>query len=164
MTFIKLTPHMDLKMSTEILGSNGDHIPINQLKDAKTGFSYTDSATVPCMVNIDQIARVYTGKVFTSLNQSMTSSMILNPDALFYDSIEYGRDELIHTVIEMTNGHYFSVIELPEYVTYLIAGRSPRNWPTNVARYHTLPTRVSRDDEETIPEMDELPVSQNYIG
>ncbi len=162
MTFIKLTPHMDLKMSTQILGKNGNHTPINQLKDPKTGFSYTDSATVPCMVNVNQIARVYTGKVFTS--QSLNSTRVMNPDALFYDSIEYGRDELKHTIVEMTNGHYFSVIELPEYVTYLIAGRSPRNWPTNVARYHTLPLSRMQDDEEAIPEMDEIPVSQNYIG
>lgn len=162
MTFIKLTPHMDLKMSTEILGKNGYYTPINQLKDAKTGFSYTDSATVPCMVNVNQIARVYTGKVFTS--QASASSIVKNPDVLFYDSIEYGRDELKHTVIEMTNGHYFSVIELPEYVSFMIAGRGPRNWPTNVPRYHTLPVSRMQDDEESIPEMDEIPVSQNYIG
>ena len=163
MTFIKLTPHMDLQMSIEILGKDGTRTPINQLKDAKSGFSYTDGIiTVPCMVNVNQIARVYTGKVFTS--QSSSSSRIKNPDVLFYDSIGYAQDELKHTIIELENGTQFSVLELPEYVSFMIAGRGPRNWPTNVPRYHTLPVSRMQDDEESIPEMDEIPVSQNYIG
>jgi len=164
MTFIKLTPHMDLQMSKEISGElTGNQIPINQLKDPQIGFSYTDSSTVPCMVNVNQILRVYTGKVFTRRSTTLPEQ-IRNPDVQFYDSIEYSRDELLHTIIELTNGDRFSVIELPEYVSFLIAGRGPRNWPTNVSRYHTLPMSRMQADEESIPEMDELPVSQNYIG
>lgn len=168
MSFIKLTPHMDTRISDAINNKFDNHrMPVNRLKESH-GLSYSDPATVICMVNADQISRVYIGSVYkcanhadTQINRPADDAYHISPSQGFVDAYRFS---LEHTVIELENGTEFSVLELPEYVSFLLSGRSARNWPSNVARYHTLPSKPSNDDEKSILEMDELPVSQNYIG
>lgn len=140
--FIKLTPHVDYNCNQCL---NGDiNYPVNLIKGPESMFSYDDSKTVVCMVNSDKINRIYTGKVFAGFDNKTWCNQ------KSYENIEHAELRLQHTLIELESGYMFSVIEKPEYVSYLLAGRVPRNWPTNVARYWTLSR--SEDDSAMVDE------------
>lgn len=138
--FIKLTPHMD-KMCNKHMSNKDRCCPINIIKGPETMFNYSNSKTVACMVNMDKISRVYVGMVDSEHADYGWSSP--------FRAYSHARNfrSMLHTIIELDNGTMFSVIEKPEYVTYLLAGRSPRNWPTNAARYWTLSSVVTEDEE-----------------
>ena len=140
---------MDTNCSRHLAGDHSNQ-PVNLIKGPESMFSYDDSATVACMVNSYKINRIYTGKVYSGFNTTWSSPY------RSYEGIESDDYRaMLHTIIELDNGHMFSVIEKPEYVSYLLAGRSPRNWPSNAARYWTV-SRTEADnsmvDEKMISE------------
>tara|TARA_R110001592_G_scaffold120430_1_gene324630 strand:+ start:2111 stop:2617 length:507 start_codon:yes stop_codon:yes gene_type:complete len=157
--FIKLTPHMDVNCSIHLFDGDGTRVcePVNLIKGPESMFSYDDARTTVCMVNSDKINRVYVGKVQTEGSPRREWSW-LSPIRTYSNIDNY--HEMLHTIVELDNGQLFSVIEKPEYVSYLLAGLNSRNWPTNAARYWTFERDASDNgivDEKMISEFKPIP-------
>lgn len=144
--FIKLTPHMDVNCSMHLFDVDGTRIdqPVNLIKGPESMFSYDGLTTTVCMVNSDKINRVYVGKVHNGEHKKHLDDWV-SPIRTYSNIDNY--HEMLHTIIELDNRQMFSVIEKPEYVSYLLAGRTPRNWPSNVSRYWTHSRSEAADSE-----------------